>query len=99
MAGIMDGLRSLFAGGTPKEDAPASEPVTHKDFLIFCEPISEGGQWRLAGRIVHGEGEGRREHDFIRADVFANRNDAEAATLVKARRLIDEQGMDLFGTR
>lgn len=97
MAGIMDSIRNLFGGGgraTPPQ--AANDPETYKDCLIYAEPMPEGGQWRLAGRIVKGEGDNAREHSFIRADVFSNREDMEAATLRKARQIIDEQGDRLF---
>jgi hypothetical protein len=102
MAGIMDNIRNLFGGGSAsKPPQAANEPDIYKDCLIYAEPISEGGQWRLAGRIVkgeagNGEGEAAKEHKFIRADIFSNRDEVEAATLRKARQIIDEQGAALF---
>ena len=96
MAGLMDRLKGLFSGGGETAPAAAAEPTPYKDFLIHVEPLSEGGQWRLGGRIVHGEGEARREHRFIRADIFTNRDEVDAATIRKAQRLIDEQGTKLF---
>ncbi|MCY0095256.1 HlyU family transcriptional regulator [Hoeflea ulvae] len=97
MAGILDSIRTLF-GGSSASNPPqaANDPEVYKDFLIFAEPIAEGGQWRLAGRIVKGEGEAAKEHKLVRADVFSNREEVEAATLRKARQVIDEQGESLF---
>ena len=97
MAGIMDSIRNMFGGGaTSKPPQAANEPDSYKDYLIYAEPMSEGGQWRLAGRIVKGEGDAAREHKFIRADIFASREEVEAMTLRKARQIIDEQGDRLF---
>lgn len=97
MAGIMDSIRNLFSGGSAsKPPQAANEPDSYKDYLIYAEPMSESGQWRLAGRIVKGEGEAAKEHTFIRADIFSNRDEVEAATLRKARQIIDEQGDALF---
>ena len=97
MAGILSGIRNMFGGGagatTPEA---ANEPETYKDYLIYAEPMSEGGQWRLAGRIVKGEGDDAREHRFIRADILSNRDEVEAMTLRKARQIIDEQGDGIF---
>ena len=97
MAGILDSIRNLF-GGRSASSPPqaANEPDSYKDCLIYAEPMPEGGQWRLAGRIVKGEGEAAREHKFIRADIFSSRDDVEAATYRKARQIIDEQGDGLF---
>ena len=97
MAGILDSIRNLFGGGassTPPQ--AANEPDSYKDCLIYAEPMAEGGQWRLAGRIVQGEEDGAKEYKFIRADIFSNRDEVEAATLRKARQIIDEQGKALF---
>lgn len=96
MAGILDSVRRLFGGNPASAPQAANEPEIYKDFLIFAEPIAEGGQWRIAGRIVKGEGENTREHRFIRADVYVNRDEVEAAALRKARQIIDEQGDALF---
>lgn len=97
MAGIMDTIRSLFGGGSAsRRPEAANEPDSYKDYLIYAEPIAEGGQWRLAGRIVQGEGDGAREHKFIRADIFSSRDEVKAAALRKARQIIDEQGAALF---
>ena len=97
MAGIMNSIRKLFGGGSASNPPQAAnEPDTYKDHLIYAEPMSEGGQWRLAGRIVKGEGETMLEYKFIRADIFANRDEVEAAALRKGRQIIDEQGAALF---
>lgn len=97
MAGILDSIRTLF-GGNAASNPPqaANEPDAYKDYLIYAEPMAEGGQWRLAGRIVKGAGEEAREHKFIRADVFSNKDEVEASTLRKARQIIDEQGDAIF---
>ncbi len=96
MAGILDSIRNLFGGNGAARPQPANEPDSYKDCLIYAEPMPEGGQWRVAGRIVQGEGEAAREHKFIRADIFSSKDEVEAATLRKARQIIDEQGAALF---
>ena len=97
MAGILDSIRTLFGGsGAGRPPQPANEPDSYKDCLIYAEPMAEGGQWRVAGRIVQGEGETAKEHKFIRADIFSSKDEVEAATLRKARQIIDEQGPALF---
>ena len=97
MAGIMDSIRNMFGGSSAsKPPQAANEPELYKECLIYAEPMAESGQWRLAGRIVKGEGEAAKEHKFIRADIFANREEVEVATLRKARQIIDEQGDRLF---
>lgn len=97
MNGFFDRLREMFGGGGPARQAevPAGEPEIYKDYVISSEPIAEGGQFRLAGRI-RSQATGK-EHHFVRADIFTNRQDADAAALLKARRLVDEQGEAMFG--
>lgn len=95
MSGFLASLRGLLSGGGGGEAPKAArEPEVYKDYLITPEPISEGGQFRLAGRI-ESQSSGK-SHQFIRADVFTSRADAEAAALSKGRRLCDEQGEAMF---
>ncbi|MAY61389.1 MAG: transcriptional regulator [Rhizobiales bacterium] len=94
MSGFLASLRGLLSGGGDEGAKTAREPEVYKDYLITAEPISEGGQFRLAGRI-ESQTSGK-SHQFIRADVFTNRADAEAAALSKGRRLCDEQGETMF---
>jgi hypothetical protein len=48
---------------------------------------------RLAARI---ERDGQ-EHLLIRSDVLNSKEQAEAASVAKAKQIIDEQGLRLFG--
>ncbi|MEQ8307465.1 MAG: HlyU family transcriptional regulator [Hoeflea sp.] len=97
MAGILDSIRGLFGGnGSSARPEPANEPETYKDCRIYAEPMPEGSQWRLAGRIVKGEGPDAKEHRLVRADMFSSREEVVAATFRKARQVIDEQGDALF---
>ncbi len=45
--------------GKPKQQEPVQvEPIEYKGFMIYQEPISENGQFRVAGRItqeINGE--------------------------------------------
>mgnify|MGYP003338171121 CR=1 FL=1 len=96
--GLGDILRGLFGGGgSGGEAAPAAPPEDYKGFTIVPTPRQQGGQWTVEGIIRKGEGEAAREHRLIRADLFAERDDAVAVILSKARRTIDEQGERIFG--
>lgn len=82
----------LFGGGA----APEAEPEEHGGFLIYPEPIAEGGKYRLCARIektVDGE---LKSHRLIRADVLDDREAAHSVSLAKAKQVIEESGDRLF---
>ena len=92
----MSFLQRLFGGGgAPKTAAPAAE-TTHNGYRIAAVPMEEGGQYWLSGIISKEIGGETREHRLIRADVFPDPDSAAAATIEKAKRVIDEQGERLF---
>jgi len=97
---MLDAIRRLFAraSAAAAEAAPQSRsaPEAYKDFMIRPAPRREGSQWLTAGVISKDGPDGRREAEFVRSDMFASRDDAEACALVKARQIIDEQGERLF---
>ncbi len=78
----------LFGGG----GTPPAEPVEYKGFLIFPEPIKEDGQYRIAARIEKGD----KVHQLIRADLIRDLDEANEASLGKARQMIDQLGDSLF---
>jgi hypothetical protein len=99
MASFFSSLFSKISGGGKPDAAPAAkaaEPQIYGDCRIFAEPIREGNQFRLAGRIekdVNGEVWTRT---FVRADVFTTHDDAVEYTLRKAHQIIDQNGPSLF---
>ena len=92
-------LGRLFGGGggESKGDKPAGEAVEHNGFLIYPQPIRQGGQFLTAGIIAKDYPEGRKEHRFVRADTHSSEEDAKRLMVQKAQRLIDELGDRLFG--
>ena len=88
-------FKSLFGGGK-KAEPVAEEPLEYKGFNIVAQPISEGGQFRTAGKIskvVDGE---LKESTFIRADNNGDRQSAIDHCVYKAKQIIDEQGDSLL---
>ncbi len=83
----------LFGAGEPA----AVEAVEYKGYFIRPNPLAQGNQYRVAGTIGKDFPEGRREQRFVRADSFSSREDANAQSILKAQRIIDEQGDGLFG--
>ena len=82
----------LFGGGSTPSD-PGAQPQTHQGFTITPNPAKEGGGWRI-GATIEKDG---KTHTLIRADVIADRDQAIAASLGKARQLIARQREGLFG--
>ncbi|WP_121630874.1 HlyU family transcriptional regulator [Tropicibacter alexandrii] len=83
-------LSKLFGSGKGKP--AAADPVEYQGFLIFPEPIKEDGQYRIAARIEKGD----KVHQLIRADLIRDLDEANEASLGKARQMIDQLGESLF---
>ncbi len=90
------GLFSRFFGGKSKAKSTSVEPVEYKEFLIYPEVISEGGQYRVAGRITKEEEGEVKTHRFIRSDVVSNKADAEELMLKKSQMFIDQMSGRIF---
>ena len=90
-------FQSLKGGSSEKTDtAVAADPVTYKDVTIVAAPLSEGGQFKTAGKIskeIDGE---MKSAEFIRADNHADRDSAITHSNRKAQQIIDEQGEAMF---
>ncbi|MER0238298.1 HlyU family transcriptional regulator [Fulvimarina sp. MAC8] len=92
-------LKRLFGVGTKSENASEmrGEPEVYEGFTITPAPMPEGGQFRLSAIIEKEIGGETKSHRLIRADLFPSRTDAETAAMIKARRVVDEQGDGVFG--
>ncbi len=90
------GLFSRLFGGKSEAQAESVEPVEYKEFLIYQEVISEGGQYRVAGRITKEVDGELKTHRFIRSDVVSNKSDAEELMLKKAQLFIDQMSGRIF---
>ncbi len=90
----MSWLKKIFGGGGAT--GAAGPEREHKGFMIRAEPIKEGGQWRLAG-VISKEIDGvRKEHRFIRADLFTSKDEAVQFAFVKGELMIDQSGDGIF---
>ncbi len=87
----------LFGGKTDEDSAGGAAAEDYKDFRIFPEPIREGQVYRVAARIEKTIDGVEKVHQLIRADTMASLDEAVAASVNKARQMIDEQGDRLFG--
>ena len=89
-------FKRLFGGSSPK----APEPVPTMEFdgyVVRATPYQEGGQWQLCGVISREVDGATKEYRFVRADRFADRDTAIEMAFDKARRIIAEQGVRMFG--
>ncbi|BBL90618.1 MULTISPECIES: HlyU family transcriptional regulator [Vibrio] len=86
----------LFGGSQKSAEVKTVEPVEYKGYLIYQESISEGGQYRIAGRIEKAfEGE-VKSHRFIRSDLLGSEQDANELMLKKSQMFIDQMGEKIF---
>lgn len=80
----------LFGGGG---GAPEPESETYEGFKITPNPAREGSRFRIGATIEKGD----KTHHLIRADMLETLEDANVASIRKAKQMIDEQGDRLFG--
>lgn len=92
----MSFFKKLFGGGNSAPE-PQAETVEYKTFRITPAPLREGDSFRISA-LIEAEVEGQtKSHTLVRADVIRDRDDAVEASIRKARQMIDEQGVRLFG--
>ncbi len=91
--GLGNLFKSLFSSGEGgKSSKTASDPVEYKGFSIVAEPISEGGQYRTAGKISKEVDGVMQEVRFIRADNNGDLDSSIEHCVYKGKQIIDEQG-------
>lgn len=94
---MLSAIRRLFGGrDEAAAGSPAADAVEYKGYRIIPQPQKAAGGFLTAGLIVRETEAGRREHRFVRADTHTSADDARQFTVLKAQRLIDEQGERLF---
>jgi hypothetical protein len=85
-------LKKIFGGGGPAE-VPVEE---HEGFRITLTPIKEGDTYRVCALIEKEVDGTTRQHQLVRADTVQGLEAAQAASLRKAKQVIDEQGERIF---
>jgi hypothetical protein len=97
-SGFMSLVRGLFGRKeSGMESAPAAEAIEHEGYLIRPAPRRQGSGWLTAGSIAKQFPDGPKEHQFVRADTFGDREAACAFAVSKAKQIIAEQGDRMFG--
>lgn len=82
----------LFGGGDGAQTQAPQQEI-HKDFAITPQPQKDASGWRIAA-LIEKDGQ---SHQLVRADVLNDYDAAIAASIGKAKQVIDEQGMRIFG--
>jgi hypothetical protein len=95
---IMKFLRGLGGGKGENagERASKHERVDYKGFTIVPTPRKAPGGWTTEGVISKELGEDTRSERFIRADMLMSEDEAADYSVMKAKKIIDEQGERLF---
>lgn len=88
-------LQRIFGGGIGGASAPAATEE-YEGFVLTAEPISDGGQFRLAGSITKEVDGEMKEHKFIRADLFTTKDQAEEFAMLKGKQMVDQLGNRIF---
>lgn len=90
--------KNLFGtgGGDATDGAPGGPEEEYKGFTIRATLQSAGSEFQLAGSIERNVDGELKRHDFVRADRFGSKSDAQAAALAKGRQIIDERGDRVF---
>jgi hypothetical protein len=91
---IFGGLFGAKGGDTASGES--AEGIEYKGHMIHPAARREGSQWLTVGVIRRRVGDEVKEHRFIRADIYATKEDADAFSVTKAKQIIDEQGDGLF---
>ena len=106
-------LKRLFNRAVVSDTTPDKGNAHHYNgYNIFVAPISEAGQYRVAGWIekivpsanasadanvnTADSGESLLQHRFIRSDLCASQAQAESITLQKCKLFIDQSGDSMF---
>ena len=87
-AGGSDQAASGSTGAGPAEE--------YKGFAIRPTHMQAGSEFQLAGSIEKDIDGVTKRYDFVRADRFSSKSEAQSASVAKGRQIIDEQGDRLF---
>ena len=98
MTSKLGGLLKGFLGGRsePTSTRDPRKATEYKGYMIHPASRPSNSQWLTAGVITKSFDDHTAEHHFVRADVYVNKEDAEACAIQKGKRIIDEQGDRMF---
>ncbi|MFQ6024500.1 MAG: HlyU family transcriptional regulator [Acidiferrobacterales bacterium] len=95
---VLKFLRKLVSGKHENSDPTRNQvAVNYKGYTIIPTPQKVGAGWTTEGDISKEIDDVPKSQHFIRVDTFTDRDEAISYSIVKAKRIIDEQGDALFG--
>jgi hypothetical protein len=91
--------KKIFGGGGSDSSAAVESGAAeqYKGFTIRPNLMPAGSEYQLSGTIEKEVDGVVKRHDFVRADRFSSKDEAQSFTLAKGRQIIDEQGDAVFG--
>ena len=99
MAGGLSRFLSRIFGGPASGagDSAGDQTVEeYNGYTIRPAPFQDGGQWITSAVIEKRFADEVKQHRFIRADMYPGREAAAAASVFKAKQIIDMMGDDVF---
>lgn len=94
---VLKFLRTLISGKTVSPGPTTkAEPVHYQGYTIVATPRKVETGWTTEGDITKEMGGVLKSQHFIRIDTHSDRNDAISFSIIKAKKIIDEQGDVLF---
>jgi hypothetical protein len=88
--------RAMGSTGSDETEDARGAAIEYEGYTIQPAARRQGSQWLTAGVISKAFGDEVKEHAFVRADVYANKEDAETCAVTKGKRIVDEQGDRMF---
>ncbi|MDE2383318.1 MAG: hypothetical protein KGO53_01760 [Alphaproteobacteria bacterium] len=77
---------------SPVAAATPVKTLEYKGFVIEATPYKAGDGWQLSGTILKDG----KSHAFVRADRFADKNEAAEFAISKGQLIIDQMGEAIF---
>jgi len=90
-------LFSKLFGGGGSSSAPSAKATEYNGFSITPAPEKTSGGYRISARVEKEIGGETKTHHLIRADEISSLEEAEAASIAKAKVAIDQMGDGIFG--
>jgi hypothetical protein len=88
----MNLIKRLLGGGGGGAETSKANAVDYNGYTITPKPMTAEGGYRIAALIEKDA----QSHQLIRADTIRDLEEAQTASIAKAKQVIDEQGDRIF---